>query len=267
MLRILVSITLAGEPVVAGPGAPGGEPAPIPDRVVLAWDEVGYVPPGVEQAAFGPDALALGPDGAWALWDPVLRMVHGSGGSFAVPGATDLAFTDSGDLLVLDTRTRTLSRWAGGRQVATVALPGLCPTSVRLRVVDGAAWGEDVHGNLHPIAGLEGGGFTPWTGERLREAGPSLRRVGDGLELDGRRLPLSGVAGARAEGDWLIVDLGTPGHTRRVLYHPGSGARVEVEGQAGWRYRPADGVAVGPDGRVGWIEPGAQALVIRMEAP
>lgn len=267
MLRILVSITLAGEPVVEGPGVPGGGPAPVPARVELGWDEVGYAAAGVERAAFGPDALALGPDGAWALWDPVLRMVHGSGGSFAVPGATDLAFTDSGDLLVLDTRTRSLSRWSGGRRVATVALPGLCPTSVRLRVLDGAAWGEDVLGNLHPIARVDGTGFAAWNGERLREAAVAVRRVGDGLELDGRRLPLSGVAGARAEGDWLIVDLGAPGHTRRVLYHPESGARVDIEGQAGWRYRPADGVAVGPDGRVGWIEPGAQALVIRTEAP
>lgn len=266
MAWVILSLSFAGEPVVERPRLPDAGGAPVAATIELPWDALGYSPEEPEQAAFGPDHLALGPDGAWALWDPVLRRVHTSAGAVRADGATDLAFTPSGDLLVLDTRTRTLSRWSTGQEVARAALPGLCPTSVRLVVMEGVAWGEDAVGNLHPIVAVSGEGLGAPSGAELRD--PAMRVAGhEGrLWVDGQRTPVTGVVGARAEGEWVLVDLGRPGAVHRSFFHPASG-RLVAPGAPAALYVPADGVAVGPDGRIGWIDPQAHALVIHTEAP
>lgn len=244
---------------------PGG----VVDAVALPWTTVGFSPAAEEQAAFGPDALAVGPDGAWALWDPVLRRVHTHQGGFALAHATDLGFAADGDVLVLDTRARRLARYTpSGAVVATFPFPGLVPTSVTLRVEDGVAWGVDALGNQHPVARVDRGGLDIHAGPRLREPTHAVVKDGDALEVDGdRRYTAEGLLGGRVEGEWLLVEArGAGGAVTRRAVSLESGA-VHVLPGAERRYRPADDVAVGPDGRVAWLEPGADALVIRWGAP
>lgn len=267
----LLPLAAATEPALGSLGIDPG--ATVPGVVRLSWSELGFSPAAPEQAAYGPDHLAVGPDGAWALWDAVTLTVVGSGGTFPLPGATDLAFTADGDLLVLDTRRRSLGRYApDGRQLATTPFPGLVPTSVTLELAGGVAWGVDGLGNAHPIAELAHGlGST--SAAALRRPAHQVVRQGDAVLVDGAvvaRAPglVSGrvIGGADGADGWLLVEVRDGNVVSRAAVSLASGAAVALPGE-GRLYRPVDDLAVGPDGRLWWLDPTDAALTLRAVAP
>lgn len=231
----------------------------------LSWAELGFVPAGPEAPAIGPEHLALGPDGRWALWDPVRRRVHGA--ELGIHRVDDLAFAPDGDLLVLDSSSRILSRWEEGRLVRAVSLDRLVPSQLRL-VVDGElAAGVDVFGNLRPIADLAGGGLDRPELPRLLPAPHRVELLAGAVLVDGRPIGVGEALAARVVGDWVLVEQGERGAVvDRVVVSLRSGRQVEIGPRSG-PYRPAFDVAAGADGSFGWIEPTAAGLRLHRVAP
>jgi hypothetical protein len=264
----LISASLAGAPSTLGaPGA--GAPASGEDRVelVLPWGSVGLSPALPEQAAFGPDLLALGPDGAWAVWDPVHAEVHGSFGRLSLPAATGLAFTAEGDLLVLHDGARELRRFRGLNEQARGRIDDLCPIGGELVVAGDEALVVDAFGNAHPAATLPSGGLGPARRPLLRPPAHRATLRQGRLALDGQPLNLGAdVVAVRVLGDHLLVEHGARGAvTHRGLYPlrpiASPAAELRLPGPSAV-YAPAAAIAVGPDGEVGWLDPQPDGLHI-----
>lgn len=258
---LFAALALAGEPVSTGP-ATGPTVPGLDADVTFAWSEVGFSPAGPEEVAFGPDDLALGSDGAWAFWDPVELRVHASSGDFDLGVVTSLALAPDGDVLVLDEKARTVTRWSGGVQLAETPMDRLCPTGVALLVDGDELDGVDLFGNLHPLADLTGGGLDRVDGPHLRAPAHVAKVSGGALTVDGAPLaaPSDTLAG-RLVGDWVLVEAGEKGHLRtRLAISLTTGRRVTLPLTRDGRYRPANGVAAGTDGSLAWLDPRSDAL-------
>lgn len=256
----------------------GGVTVPRPDlpaleaEVVLPWSVVRLRPAAPEAPAVGPELLAVGSDGQWAVWDPVARVVLGAGFSVAVPHADGLVYTEDGDLLVLDDGARTLARYAvvGGAaaSLARVAIPGLSPVGATLEIEDNLAVGRDVFGNLHPLADLAGGGLDPAAGSQLLPAAHRARVEAGRLSVDGVEIGVSGVVGARTVGEWVVVESGARGAiTRRTAVSLVTGRQVALPIRVGAPYRPVADVSVGPDGALAFLDPKTDGLHIVRVSP
>lgn len=255
---LMVAFALASEP---GPGGIEVHPSlpPLEAEVVLGWDEVGLADAREDAPAFGPEHLAIGPGGRWALWDPVRLRVIGDAGELLVDHADSLAFGADGDLWVLDETRRQLSRWSGVDKVGAWSMDRLCPTGVDL-VIDGdEPRGIDIFGNSRRLV----------AGETLRAPEHVAKRTGATLTVDGRVLAApADVLGAKLLGDWVVIEAGRPGAVRlRQAVSLTSGKVVTLPGRAGQVYRAADDVAVAPDGAIGWIDPQADGLHLRRVSP
>lgn len=293
---------LAARPAAAGVGseAPGSTPYSLPDLVhtqapsghpvvtprsdsitEIPASVFGFSPAALESPAFGPDLLAVGPNGAIALWDPVRRTVFGVSAAqafvFPVDHADSLAWTTSGDLVVLDESARVLTRWAplptaaGASHVARLAMDRLCPVGVRLAVWGDLAVGVDAFGNAHPLADLAAG-LAPATGPRVLAPSHLVRVDAGELTVDGRRIDVASASlgapalGARLLDDWLLIEAGERGAVRaRFVISLSTGRQVDLP--LGGRYRPAVGVSVGPDGVLGYLNTASASLVVVQVAP
>jgi hypothetical protein len=251
--RVLLLLPLA---LAAGP----------PADVRLPWTAVGFSPAGPESPAFGPDLLAAGPDGRWAAWDPVRGVVIGVA-TIPLPHVDGLAFTRDGDLLVLDESRRTLTRWHGGSEVASIAEDRLCPVGVELVVAGDLAAGRDVFGNLHPLAALGSGGLDAPSGPHLLPAPHVVRLEGGKVTVDGVAIVVpADTLGAHLLGDWLVADAGRPGAVReRVAISLATGRSVAIPTKG--RYRPASGLAAAPDGALAYLDPRDDGLHVVRVAP
>lgn len=271
----------------ADSGVPSSGPVATPasDSVTeIPASAFGFSPMAPESPAFGPDLLAIGPEGAVALWDPVRFAVFGVVGPdvFALPldHADSLAWTTAGDLLVLDESSRTLTRWgltpfgaapggpgrASASQVAAIAMDRLCPVGVRLAISGDLAFGIDAFGNAHPLADLVAG-LAPPSGPRLWPPSHVVRLHGGELSVDGVRVnaPIDALGG-RLLGDWVLVEAGQRGAVRqRLAISLITGRQVELP--LGGRYRPAKGVNVGLDGALGYLDTAGASLVVVQVAP
>lgn len=267
--------------IAAEPGSLPGVYAPAPQLdvdLLVPWSTVGFSPAAPESVAFGPDHLALGPDGRWALWDPVRHVIlvdgeawpRASGAPAVLARVDGLAFASNGDLVILDASARILTRWDGTSRW-TLPMDRLCPKDVRL-VIDGElAAGIDAFGNVRPLADLSAG-LNPAEGPKLL-APEYVARVSNGVvEIDSPGAqqtvidaPADSLA-ARIVGDWVLVEAGQPGKLReRVLISLETGRSVGLPLDG--RYRPASGVTAGPDGTVGFLNPAADGLHIVRVSP
>ena len=171
----------------------------------------------VEMDARGAELLVAGPDEHVAFFNSIDRqlvLLHDLKilRAFPIHGATDIAFTTTGLLLVLDDPTRTLSLWSQrGELLDTLALPDLAPLGGRLVVQDHEVRIRDHFGSLHR-AGV-------WKGQDLVSShGPLLIPQDLGLKwdpnerilwVDDHAWPLSEASQASAQwvgSDWLVID-------------------------------------------------------------
>ncbi|MFN7143623.1 MAG: hypothetical protein ACK4YP_07610 [Myxococcota bacterium] len=265
----IVSMALAGEPVVVG----GPEPiAPALQRseIVLAWGEVGLRPAVPESPAIGPDRLAVGPDGRSAVYDPLGKRVLVVGGaSIPVPAADGLAFTAAGILLVMDDRARLLRAYRDtGAFVAELPFPGVVPPGGTLAVDGASVLSVDVFGNGHPLATVStSGALQAPSGPALVPAARKVVRNGTSLVVDGRAVAtVEGRAGGRLVGDWLIVEAMDDGAVTRAAIPLDGGSPVSLPVR-GRLYAPAQDVAVGPDGDLAWLDPRADGLHLVRVSP
>lgn len=265
----LVPLSLAAEPVVVGTADPRG-PAPLRVEVVLSWGDVGFAAAAEESPAIGPDILALGPDGAAAVYDPLGRRVIVAGeGAFDVAGADGLAFTAAGVLLVMDGSARVLRAYdTGGALLDEQGFPGVVPPGGTLSVEGAVVVSVDVFGNGHPLATVtSAGALTAPKGPSLLAPSRRVMRSGTSIVVDGQSVATVGErGGGKLFGDWLLVESVERGSVSRVAIPLEGGVSVALPVR-GRLYAPAQGVAVGPDGELGWLDPRADGLHIVRVAP
>lgn len=243
----------AGEPAPSASFEPL-QPAPgSSSELVLGWDRVGHHPGGPESAAFGPGWLAIGPGGAWAVWDVVNLRVVGSFGSVVAPSVDGIAFAPDGDLLLL--QGRTLWRWDGDR-AESIRVPGLVPPGSGLEVWGGVAMGVDVLGNGHPIAMVDAGALGAVSGPSLVEADPSVVLRSGVVWIDEEPVARGALA-ARRIGECALVEYGQRGAVSgRALVC--ADARWELP--TGGAYRPTGWIAADGAGGYAWLDPRADGL-------
>ncbi len=249
----LLSLCLAAEPGVSFPPLPTGRPG-VPVELVLSWTDVRFRPAGPESAAYGPDMLAIGPDGAWAVVDAGGRRLLGSFGVLLIGAVDGVAFAADGDLLVQS--HGVVLRYADGVEVGKVSVPPLVPGGARLLSEGEDVYARDVFGNDHPVAraptvgGLEPAlarGFAP---------GPVVRRSERGVVTRDGEVVVSGALAARPVGACTLVEYGVRGAvSARELRCDDGAYDLPVDGL----YRPYAGVAAsGAD--VAWLDPRADGL-------
>lgn len=253
-------VALAAEPGALDPALPDLGPA-------LTWAEVGLDPGGAERAARGPDLLAAGPSGRWAVYSPVDRHVVGAGIDLALPPVDGLAFAPDGDLLVLI--GRDVTRWDGATRVAGATLPALAPAGATLVVTGDRADVVDVFGNLHPVASLTTGALAAPSGPPLFPAEHVVKLRDGRVTVDARAVPTpADTLGARVIGDWLVVEAGERGAVRaREAVSLTTGKRVPLPLRSAAPYRASSDVAVSPEGDLTWLDPRADGLYVHREAP
>lgn len=228
----------------------------LADDLALSWSNLGFSPAGLERAAMGPDVLAVGVDGRWALWDPVDGKVRSSEGEFAQGTLSSMAFDGDGALLLLDERARTLSRYEDGQATERWAADRMCPAGVSLVIQGGRAWGRDTFGRLHPIATID-----PDREEPTSIA--HVSRLSEGkLTVDGATVPVpADVLSGRVVGDWLVIEAGRPGALRaRYAQSLTSGRKVSLPLLRDERYRPSHDVVAASDGSLAWMDARVDAL-------
>ncbi|MES2642451.1 MAG: hypothetical protein V4850_23410 [Myxococcota bacterium] len=264
----LVALSYGAEPIVVGSVPDTTIDVAVSVEVVVPWSEAGLVPARAESPPIGPDLLAMGPDGEVAFYDPVHASVVIVGmGSFPVAGVDDLLFTPSGTLLVLS--GGFLSAYdASGVLVERRALPGMVPPGGALGLDGSVVCSLDLFGGCHTIAIMTGGGgLASYDGPSLRPPTRVVRRVGDALFVNDRRIAtLAGRGGGRLLGDWLLVEEMDDGTVSRraVSLRDGAEVALPVEGRL---YAPSRDVACAPDGTLGWIDPRADGLHIAQVTP
>ncbi|MDP2309621.1 MAG: hypothetical protein Q8P18_26610 [Pseudomonadota bacterium] len=258
----LTGMSLAAEPARAGVPDPAGPP-PVSLDLVLSWSEVGLRPAAPESPAIGPELLALGPDDAAAVYDPLRRQVVVVGGRpFRVPGADGLAFTSAGILLVMDGSARSLRTYdTDGTLLDEQAFPSIVPPGGSLAVDEPLVLAIDPFGNGHPLALVTmAGSLSPPQGASLVPPARRVVRSGTSLVVDGETIAtFEGRGGGRLLGDWLLVEAVNDGAVSRMAIS--LEGRVTVSLPVGGRmYAPMQDVAVGPDGGIGWLDPQADGL-------
>ena len=244
-------------------------------EVQISHEIAGYRPAVVELDARGAELLAAGPDGSVAFFNSIdrrlvllqdLNVLR----TFPIHGATDIAFTPTGDLLVLDDPTRTLSMWSQrGALLTTFAIPDLVPQGGRLVVEGHEIRLRDHFGSLHRVA--------TWKEQALVAShGPLLIPQDQGLKWDRDRLilwvddqawPLSQAIQASAQwigNHWLVIDeviSDQPIQVRRTAHALKDNTQISlpVEDRV---YVPRRDVAEGPDGRLLFLWPNERTLTI-----
>jgi len=241
--------------------------------VSWTFQQVGYTPAGPERLARGPERLAAGPGGLVAFWDPVWSQVHllsdlQETARFAIPRADGLAFTDSGRLVVLDQSTRTVSLWTReGRALDAAALPDLVPQGGLLVVEGEEVQSEDVFGNRHRVARVDGDLLLAPEGRSLEPRAHTVRWQDGSFDVDGQtvRVGQAITAGARLLGDrWLVVDRVTGDHPVQVArqaidLHTDQSVDLPVDGRA---WVPRQDLAVDDQGRLLYLDPTQAGLVL-----
>ena len=250
-----------------------------PAEVVLGWDTVGFVAARDDAAAFGPDLLVGGPAGLAAMWDPAAQRIVVLRdlvivGDLSFGPVDDLAFTPSGDLLVLT--GRTLSRLGRRGDVeATFTVPGIVPTGVAIVVEGGTVVLAEPFGNRHRACGLSATGLVAASGPSLEKNPHPVTWDGSSLRVDQAVVPVPNAlrAGGRylaANGHhWLVVSEVTGDHPlvvarRAVDVDRGS---VDVLPVSGRLYAPARDVAIDGDGRLLWLDPQVDGLHVLRVTP
>ncbi len=257
-MLLLLAVVHAAETGTSLPTLPSGVPG-VPVEVVVPWSVARFVPVGEESPAYGPDRLAIGPGGAWAVLDAGRRTVLGSFGTLRIGAVEGVAFAVDGDLLV--STHGVVVRYRAGVEVGKVAIPPLVPGGAALQAEGEDVYARDVFGNDHPIARAPAaGGFEPSVARGFAP-GPVLRRSATGVvTLDGRTLATGALAG-RPVGACAVVEFGARGAvTGRELRCADARWDLPLDG----RYRPYAGVAAwGAD--VAWLDPREDGLhVVRV---
>lgn len=254
-------------------------------RLVLPWTELSLQAEAPDAAARGPELLSAGPGGLLAVCDPVTREValfddaSLSIGqlrlSFPVRLCSDIEFTDSGDLLVLDHAGRRLSLVAAdGTALAETTLPALVPTGVRVGVQDDLVVGIDIFGNHHPIATVVVGGLQAPRDSALDERAGAVvwdattrTMRTDDLTVD---LPQALVASGQRVGHWLVIDAvvgDSPSLVvQRQAWHLPTGqvAQLPVTGRS---YAPRGDAAQDTAGRLVVLDPREDGLGLLQVTP
>jgi len=270
------SLLLIGMALFAVPVAGAATQAPAhTTQFTLSLDAAGHDPGGPEQIARGAELLSLGPDDHLALYDPigqnivVISEAHAVN-TFAVPGATDIAWTKDGDLLVLHDPTRTISQWtAQGALVDRRPLPEIAPLGGQLVVEDTDVRVADVFGNHHRIASLHTGGLSTPNGSALVPQQNRVRwdQANRTLSYDDVQLRLEDAVTASGQAigkGWLVVDVVTsssPITVTRTAHHPETGHIIELpcENRA---WVPNRDVAADDTGRLVYLDPRSDGLHI-----
>jgi len=206
--------------------------------LLLPYSDLAFLPATEERPALGSGRLALGPDGAWAVYDPVRRRIVSDTGGVAHGAVDDLLYATDGTLVVLD-ETR----------------PGLVPSGSFLAEWDGEVVAVDPFGNGHPMDGSARLLKPPHT---LDVAEGVVRR--DGVVV----FRGEGRVAARALGEWVLVDTLVDGRASRLALHGDTRVSLPV---AGRRYVPEDDVALAPDGGLGWLDPREDGVHLVVVAP
>lgn len=244
-------------------------------EVEIPHEIAGYRPAMVEMDARGAELLVAGPDGHVAFFNSVNRqlvLLHDLKvlRAFPIHGATDIAFTSTGHLLVLDDPTRTLSMWSQrGELLDTFPLPDLAPLGGRLMVQDHEIRIRDHFGSLHRAGVWTEQGLVPSHGPLLIPQDLGLKwdpqeRI---LWVDDQAWPLSEAIQASAQwvgSDWLVIDQvisDQPIQVRRVAHAVKEGTQVAlpVEDRA---YVPRRDIAEDADGHLLFLWPTEQFLKV-----
>lgn len=258
--------------------------------------EVTIRPPveGVEVAAGGPSAIAVGPQGELLVADTLAgRVVRlGSRGDPLPPlpvwGVDDVAFGPEGDVFAWSRARSTVSRFdAGGQELDVIEVPttlrwitGLCPwagggpglhtayqESVRLDAQDLR------RGLVEGVPGFGGERFRTVRRDGVafievlapsRETGSEPRRIAVPVRTAVGSLEL---VGATDDGE-IVVDLqdvtaSDPVRVERAVrrYGPDGALRGEVRVPQGL-YAPAHALELGPDGTVYALVPTAEGVEV-----
>lgn len=231
----------------------------------MPWSEVGLRPAEMESPAIGPDHLALGAWGAWAVWDTVNHRIVSSVGigadqarTLTLPAVDDLAFSDAGAILVLVERELMLLPGPLTITIDSIPLPDLVPTGVSLAVEEGVAVGIDAFGNRHPIAQVHDLSLSAYVGPKLLPP-PYAVRVDKGVVYRDLAPVASEALAATLVGDCVLVERGKRGSvTDRAVLCNGVEHPLPPPGV----YRPVDAIGVGPEGAIGWLDPQPDGLHI-----
>ena len=238
----------------------------------MPWADFGYTPNTRETADQRPEILAIGQNGAFAIWDPIQGRVITTTGAFSVTNVDALGLCADGDVLVAyrDTLSR---RGTSGELRGELTLRATLPTGAAL-VMDGeTVMRLSVEGS-EAVAIAASEGLKLWMGESRATVAPTVKRLarnsgGSTLQVNGRDvLDTNGYASGRVLGDWLLVeersveDVGAVGllGVRRTLVNLSTGNRTAPITTQGWLYRP--GLTLGPDGSIAWLAPTAEGLEI-----
>jgi hypothetical protein len=247
------------------------------EEIVLDYGAVGLIPAGSEQPAMGPDRIAGGPEGRFALHNPATRSVlvfdalqlsH----SIPVQGVDDLLFAPNGDLLILELDRRVRRFSPEGALLQVFPLPALVPTHVRLAVQADRLVGVDPFGNGHSVATMTPGGLEPTAGPALTPPAHAVRWNGHTLQVDGQHVPIDAAkaSGRVLDGgasEWLVVEAVVGDSPIRVERWALLGdARVDlpVDGRL---YAPTQDLAVDANGRLLVLEPRTDGLHIVRVSP
>jgi hypothetical protein len=242
---------------------------------MLSHELAGFSPPAEDRAARGAELLAAGPGSQIAFYSAPehrvllledLDLVH----DFSVHGASDLAFTEDGDLLILEDPTRSLSLWSPeGQLLSVVELPELVPLGGRLEVIGMQIRVRDLFGGLHRAASIEGQRLGPAQGALLipQDSGLVWERSQRVLWVDGQAWPLPHALQASAQrvgSRWLLIDevIGeAPLEVRRTAHDlkTGSSVALPVEDRV---YTPRRDVTEDFDGRLLYLYPQIEGLEI-----
>jgi hypothetical protein len=223
----------------------------------------------------GAEILTAGPEGLLAFYSAPLRRVvmlqdlelHSS---FSVHGATDMVFTPSGELLILEDPTRSLSLWSqSGDLLSAVDIPPLVPLGGRLELKDSQIRVRDLFGGLHRTASLSGHRLGAPVGELLIpvDSGLLWDRQERILWVDGQAwtLPEATQASAQRVGErWILIDevwSDSPLEVRRIAYDQKTGATVDLP-VSERLYTPRRDVAASEDGRLFFLWPREEGLEI-----
>lgn len=238
----------------------------------VPWADLGYLPGARSAAEARPELLAIGPDGAYAVWDPVNGRVLTDAGGFEASGVEALGVCTDGDVLVA--HGATLSRRSPtGATRDDLTLRSPLPAGTALIVQGDTVLRLSADG-LEPVALADVGGLRTWLGATGPVPAPTVRRLprdsgGSTLQVDGRSvLDTNGYASGRVLGDWLLVeersveDVGESGSVgmRRTVVSLATGNRTAPMPTKNWLYRP--GHTIGPDGSLAWLAPTANGLQI-----
>jgi len=241
----------------AGAATPGRE------EVVLPYEVWGVFSGAPEEKSFGPDHLAVGPNGLSMWVDPTRSQVVvfrdlAVESAFLAWGLDDVAFSADGDVLLLKGRTLELVSTTGFL-IAQLPVHELIPTSVTLAVEGSHVFAVDVFGNQHSLAEVGNAGLGLPHGRRLRPDPAQVRRGIGIVEQGSWWFPVVDTKkiGVRAIDSAQVVVVDTledtsPLRVTREIVTPNARWTLNVGARL---YDPVDDIAVGPDGTLMWFEP------------